>query len=68
MANILDCDILASEFELKLRYYVQFWTNTLGKGMNPFILPSYGLNSATTVLLKEWLWYLITHESWYAFK
>ena len=27
-----------SEFELKSRYYVYFQTNTLGKGMNRFIL------------------------------
>ena len=24
------------------RYYVHFWANTLGKGMNPIILPAMG--------------------------
>ena len=48
MANVLDCDIVESEFELQLFYYVYFWTNTLGKSMKP--IPSYGLNSITTVL------------------
>ena len=26
MANVMDCDITVSEFELQLRYYVLFWT------------------------------------------
>ena len=26
--------IVVNKFELQLRYYVHFWTNTLGKGMN----------------------------------
>ena len=50
-------EIVAREFEFQSRYYVHFRTNTLGKGMNPLILPSYGLNSTTTVLLEEWLWH-----------
>ena len=41
MAKILDC------------YDVHFWINTLGKGMNPLIPPSYGLNSITVVLLYK---------------
>ena len=32
-------------------------SNTLGKGMNAPYPPSHGLNSTTTVLLGEWLWY-----------
>ena len=36
MANLLDF-----EFELQLCYDVHIWTNTLWKGMNPFI-PSMG--------------------------
>ena len=35
LANVLDCDILVSEFELPSRYYVHFQINTLGKDMNP---------------------------------
>ena len=34
VVNVLDCDIGASEFELQLRYYVHFQTNTPEKGMN----------------------------------
>ena len=34
MANVPDCDIVVSEFELKSRYYGHFWTNTIGKHIN----------------------------------
>ena len=34
-----------------------FWTNNLGKGMDPLIPPSNWLNSITTVLLQKWHWY-----------
>ena len=37
-----DCGIVVSEFDLQSRYYVHFRTNTLGKGMNPLILPAMG--------------------------
>ena len=37
-ANMLDCDIIVSEFKLQLFYDVYFWTNTLQKDMNHFIL------------------------------
>ena len=36
----MDCGIIVSEFELQSRYYIHFQTNTLGIGMNPFILPA----------------------------
>ena len=55
MANVLDYNIVVNKSELQTRYYVRFRTNTLGKGLNPFILPSFELNSTTTVLLQEWL-------------
>ena len=42
MVKALDCGIVESEFELQLLYYVHFWTNTLGKGMNPLILAAMG--------------------------
>ena len=42
MVKALDCGIVVSEFVLQSRYYVHFRTNTLGKGMNPFILPAMG--------------------------
>ena len=34
MVNVRDSDIAVSEFETQLRYYVPFWTNTPGKGIN----------------------------------
>ena len=37
-----DCEIVASEFKLRSRYYNHFQTNTLGKGMNPLIFPVMG--------------------------
>ena len=40
LANLLDCDIVVSEFELQLRYYVHFWT--LREGMDPLITPVMG--------------------------
>ena len=52
VANLLDCDIVVSEFEIQPCYYVDFWTNVLWKAINSFI-PQ--LNSTTTVLLLEWL-------------
>ena len=42
MVKAMDCGIVVSEFVLQSRYYVHFRTNTLGKGMNPFILPAMG--------------------------
>ena len=42
MVKAMDCGIVVSEFELQSRYYVHFRTKTLGKGMNPFILPAKG--------------------------
>ena len=33
---------VVSEFVLQSRYYVHFRTNTLGKDMNPLILPAMG--------------------------
>ena len=37
MDKMLDYEFEASKFKLQSRYYVHFWTNTLGKGMNPLI-------------------------------
>ena len=42
MVKALDCVIIVREFVLQLRYYIHFWANTLGKGMNPLILPAMG--------------------------
>ena len=35
MVKALDCGIVVSDFELRLRYCVNFETNTLGKSLNP---------------------------------
>ena len=35
MVKAMDGGIVVGEFELRLRYYIHFWANTLGKGMNP---------------------------------
>ena len=42
MVKSLDSGIVVSEFKLQLCYYIHFWRNTLGKGMNPFILLAKG--------------------------
>ena len=68
VAEVPDCDIVVSKFELQSRYYVHFRTVTLEKGMKPLIPPpppNYGLNSITTVL-QGWFWHEITHGGWYA--
>ena len=42
MVKAMDCWIEVREFVLQSRYYVHFWANTLGKGMNPLMLPAMG--------------------------
>ena len=42
MVKAMDCRIVVRKFELQLPYYVHFRTNTLGKGMNPLIIPARG--------------------------
>ena len=42
MVKAMDCGIVVREFVLQSRYYVHFRANTLGKGMNPLILPAMG--------------------------
>ena len=51
VSDMPDCNIIVYEFKHQFPYYVYFWTNTLGKGMNHFIPSSYELNSTSTVLL-----------------
>ena len=38
----MDCGIVESKFELQSHYNVYFRKNTLGKGMNPLVLPALG--------------------------
>ena len=42
MVKAMNCGIVVSKFVLQLHYYVHFQANTLGKGMNPLILPAIG--------------------------
>ena len=42
MIKAMDCGIVVSEFELQSCYYVNFRTNTLGKGKTPLTLPAMG--------------------------
>ena len=42
MVKAMDCGIVVREFVLQLRFYDHFLANTLGKGMNPVILPAIG--------------------------
>ena len=42
MVKAMDCGIIVSKFKLQSHYYIHFQTNTLGKGMNPLILPAMG--------------------------
>ena len=42
VVTAMDCGIVVREFVLQSRYYLHFRANTLGKGMNPLILPAMG--------------------------
>ena len=42
MFKAMYCGIIVTEFEPQLHYYVHFRANTLGKCMNPLILPAMG--------------------------
>ena len=55
MANVWDYDIVINKFEIQLRYYIDFRTNTNGKIMNILFPTRYGLNSTTIFLLKGWI-------------
>ena len=56
VANVLDCKILVSKFELQSRYYVYVRTNTFGKGKKLISL-SCGLTNVATILLEGWFWH-----------
>ena len=40
MPNLLDCDIVVNDIELKSLYYIHFQTNTLENSMKSFISPA----------------------------
>ena len=42
MVKAMDCGIVVREFVLQSRYYVHFRAKSLGKWMNPLILPAMG--------------------------
>ena len=42
MVKVIWCWIVVRDFVLQSRYYVHFWTNTIGKGINPLILSAMG--------------------------
>ena len=60
MVKAMDCGVVVREFVLQSRYYIHFRTNTLGKGMNPLILPAMG--EIAPLLFSE------PKKSWYAIK
>ena len=42
MVKVMDYGMVVSEFVFQSRYYVHFQANTIGKGVNPLILPAMG--------------------------
>ena len=42
MVKVMDCGVVESEFVFQSCYSVHFRANTLGKAMNPLILPAIG--------------------------
>ena len=55
MVKVLDCSQEIREFELQSCYHIHFQTNASWERYELLYLPSYGLNSITTVLLQGWL-------------
>ena len=56
VANVLDCDIILSEFEPVLKYQVHFQVNIPKERCEYFYPLSSGLNSNTAVILHGWFW------------
>ena len=61
---MVDCDIVATKFELLSFINVHFWTNNLGEVMNLLIHPAMGYMAP----LQRWIWHQITHNVLYDFK
>ena len=53
MSIMLDCSLKACGFDLQLHYRTQFWTNTLGKNMNPLIPPAVALITSLLFFYKD---------------
>ena len=50
MVKELECGLQVNELEFQTRYFVNFWSNTFGKGIgDPY--PSNWLKSITTIHL-----------------
>ena len=52
----MDCDSAVCKFKLPRCYYINFWTNTLGKTYEPLYLSSYVLNSTITTFTNPSAW------------
>ena len=65
VANVLDCDIAVSDFELCSHYYIHLLTNSLRK---QWPLPRLLVKSTTTILRQRFPWHLITHKGCYMMK
>ena len=50
-----DYSLKVSDFKLQSCHWIHFQTNTLEKGMNPLIPPSYGFNSIYAVLQQDYI-------------
>ena len=60
VGNVLDYDIVVSDFELKTYYGINFRTNALWKGLNPPIYSFPGMSysdSTFTFLLQGIFWH-----------
>ena len=57
MVKAMDCGIVVREFVLQCVLLHSLSGKYPWERYEPPYPPSYGLNSTTTVLLGEWLWY-----------
>ena len=53
LTNVLDCDIVVSEFELQSRICNSLSDKQTGREYEPPYPPSFGLNSSTTVFYQD---------------
>ena len=67
-ANVLDSDTVVNEFKPQLLYYVHFWTNILGKDMDPLIPPVMREIVPLLFFYKDGLCHWIVHDGWYVIK
>ena len=66
VANVLDGNIVESEFKHQSCYFVGFRTKNPEKGMTHLIHPAIGL--IVPLQFKDELWHIITRQGWYAIK